>query len=212
MQTGYKVNEKTKIGREIKYQLEKGRHKMFLEYFKKSNISFLTHPNEEKSEYNIHIYPENRMEHLLTTYECYPGWFTEKDIHIPGCITNCLTAESIYLMLNNKEGFDIKDKIDLEVTFGRNATSSRRYMSHTEYPLNSHNQLQEIKDLFGIENVQLKHIFDPGDAKTRIKINGHEFMRDTVEETANAAIEAATSLLHYHFERIDDEKGRKENK
>ena len=48
MQTGYKVNEKTKIGREIKYQLEKGRHKMFLEYFEKSNISFLTHPNEEK--------------------------------------------------------------------------------------------------------------------------------------------------------------------
>ena len=208
MQTGYKVNEKTKIGREIKYQLEKGRHKMFLEYFKKSDISFLTHPNEDKSEYNIHIYPENRIEHLLTTYECYPGWFTVKDIHIPGCIINCLNAESIYLMLNNKEGFNIKDKINLEVTFGRNAAGSRRYNEYTEYPLNSHKQLEEIKYMFGTNNVTLKHVYDPGEMRTKIKINSYEFIRDTVEETANTAIETAASLLYHHFEKIDDEKRR----
>jgi len=191
MQTGYRVNEKTKIGREIKRQIDNG---PFKDAFEKADIAFLTHPSEPHALMNIHIYPENRLEHLKVQRENYPGWFSENDIHIPGCITNFMidNVADISHILD-------KDEILIEVTFGRIAASSRRFMEYTEYPVNSHAQTEEIKYL--LKNLEdrpfmLKHVFDPGNDLTKIKINGIEFEYDTVKVSALTAIETAIFMLH----------------
>jgi hypothetical protein len=188
----YKVNENTKIGREIKNQIDNG---IFKEYFEKSNvdISFLTTPNEKKSELNIHIYPENRTKHLKENF----GRFTENDEHIPGCILNCIDDAITNNLISFENKIDKDEIINIEVIFGSKAASSRKEKSDTieEYPLNSHVQLKDIEYLIQ-KKVNLKHSLDTSTNLTKIIINKQEFLCDTVVATAKVAINAAINLIY----------------
>jgi hypothetical protein len=187
----YKVNEKTKIGRKIKELIESG---IFKESFHKADISFLTTPNEDRSDLNIHIYPENRLEHLKNNL----GEIDENNLHIPGCITCCI-YEEISLGYN----FPKDKNLDIKVIFGSKAASSRKPKGVKEiYEINSHNQLPELEYLTSA-HIRLEHSLDMEKEKTTISINSDTFEACTVECTAKVAIEYAINLI---YKKIKDEK------
>ena len=185
----YKVNEKTKIGKEIKRIIDDEK----LLSFHHSDISFLTNQYEEKTKFNIHIYPNNRIDHLKIDLNNYSGWFTENDIHIPGCIVNCIAGEI------NKGQYEFPTHPPvINVEFGRTASSSRREKNGiTEYPLNSHVQLEELEFL-SKNKIKLSHSLNTDNEFTKIKIDSEGFECNTVKTTARVAIDAAMMLLMHH--------------
>ena len=192
----YKVNTKTKIGRKIKEIIENGLYRDALE---KSDISFLTGPDEAHSDMNVHIYPEDRLEHLKTKNEDYNGWFGNKDIHIPGCIINCLTNKYIDMAIYAENVFEVKGKTTIKVEFGNNAASSRTQEKQTEiieYPINSHNQLEELKYLFENDEITLIHSYNPNKEETTIQVQDYGFETDTVLNTAQVAVDTAVTLIY----------------
>lgn len=180
-----KVNEKTKIGKEIK-KIVDSKYPKLNEY----DISFLTSETEERSEYNISIFPNGRIENLRKTINI-PLENLGKDAYTFGCIINCLIEESY----SSKVNFNLEKNstTNIEVVFGKKAASSRANENKT-YAINSHIQLKEL-ELVLKKKVNLTHSLDVSKENTSFNINGYKFEMDTVKVSAFAAVELAIGLV-----------------
>ena len=181
----YKINMATKIGREINKIINK--YPKLKDFFKKNkkSISFLTTPGEERSEYNIEIYPGDRIERIKNN--------TDKKTTIYGCIPTAIKQHYDFFEEELK-----KEKVVIIVKFGKKAASSRCkyiYENPKVYEPNSHKQIDEIKYLFNINNLNFIHKLDMSEENTKITIGDKTLEIDTVNSTAIEAIKEAVKLI-----------------
>ena len=77
----------------------------------------------------------------------------------------------------------------IRVRFGKSAASSRNSETKIKaYPINTHNQLEELKYLFPNSEINLEHSFNPHKEFTHIDVNGISLEVNTPMESAKSAI------------------------